>query len=140
MTQTVVLTMGLAAYTCESVTLYNALKTFTFGYSDNIYERNVLKNVRKRNGVTELKLPFEVCGELHKLAFRGGSCLCKMALEGFAGVLFCSFVIGKLYSGITIFLYCTNLRNNARTSLNYGAWNIFSISTENGCHSDFLSN
>ena len=49
-------------------------------------------------------------------------------------------VIGKLYSGITIFLYCTELRNNARTSLDNGAWNILSLGTENGSHSDFLSN
>ena len=55
-------------------------------------------------------------------------------------MLFCGFVIGKLYSGITIFLYCTELRNNARTSLDNGAWKILSIGTENGSHSDFLSN
>ena len=51
-----------------------------------------------------------------------------------------SFVIGKLHGGITIFLYRTHLRDNTWTSLNDSAWNIFSISTENGSHSDFLSN
>ena len=55
-------------------------------------------------------------------------------------MFFCGFVIGKLHGGITIFFYRTDLRNNTRTSLNNGAWNIFSISTENGSHSDFLSN
>ena len=50
------------------------------------------------------------------------------------------FVIGKLYGGITIFFYRTNLRNNTWTSLDDGAWNILSISTANGSHSDFLSN
>jgi len=55
-------------------------------------------------------------------------------------VLLCGFVIGKLYSGITIFLDCTQLRDNTRPSFDNGAWNILSISTENGSHSDFLSN
>ena len=55
-------------------------------------------------------------------------------------MLLTHFVIGKLYSGITIFFYCTDLRDYAWTSLNDGAWNIFSIGTENGSHSDFLSN
>ena len=55
-------------------------------------------------------------------------------------MLLTHFVIGKLYSGITIFLYCTDLRDYAWTSLNDGAWNILSIGTENGSHSDFLSN
>ena len=50
------------------------------------------------------------------------------------------FVIGKLDGGITIFFNRTQLRDNTRTSLDDGAWNIFSISTENGSHSDFLSN
>ncbi len=52
-------------------------------------------------------------------------------------MLLTHFVIGKLYSGITIFLYCTDLRDYAWTSLNDGAWNILSIGTENGSHSDF---
>ena len=71
---------------------------------------------------------------------RSGSCLCEMPFERGAGMFFCGFVIGKLHGGITIFFYRTDLRNNTWTSLNNGAWNIFSISTENGSHSDFLSN
>ena len=40
-------------------------------------------------------------------------------------MLLTHFVIGKLYSGITIFLYCTDLRDYAWTSLNDGAWIFF---------------
>ena len=55
-------------------------------------------------------------------------------------MLFCSFVIGKLYGGITIFFYRANLCDNARTSLNNSAWYVLTLGTENGSHSDFLSN
>lgn len=48
-----------------------------------------------------------------------------MPFERGAGVFLCGFVIGELYGGITIFFYRTELRNNTRTSLNNGAWNIF---------------
>ena len=63
-----------------------------------------------------------------------------MSLKGLAGMFFFDFVIGKLYSGITIFFNCTDLRNNTWTSLNNSAWKIFSLGTENGSHSDFFSN
>lgn len=48
-----------------------------------------------------------------------------MAHKRRAGVYLLDFVIGKLYSGIAIFFYCTQLRDNTRTSLDDGAWNIF---------------
>ena len=140
MTQPVVLAVGLASDSTESVALYHALKTFTFRSTGDIYIGGVSEYIAYRKGVTQFKLLSEVRLELDDLVLRCGSCLCKMPLQRRAGVLFFHFVIGKLYSGITIFLYCTNLRNNTRTSLNYGAWDILPISTENGSHSDFLSN
>ncbi len=124
----------------KTVTFHNSLKTFTFRSTDNINECSVSEDISNRKSVAQFKLLSEIRLELDEFALRCGSCLFKMPLERRAGVLFCHFVIGKLYSGITIFLYCTNLRNYTRTSLNNGAWNVFSISTENGSHSDFLSN
>ena len=44
-----------------------------------------------------------------------------------------------LNSCIAIFFYTLNLSNYTRTSFDNSAWYIFTISTENGCHSDFLS-
>jgi hypothetical protein len=140
-TETVVLAVCLATYSGESVALDDALESFTLRSTNDIYERNAFtENVRDRKGVAKFELSCEVCLELDKLALRSGSCLFEVPLKRRAGVLFCSFVIGKLYSGITIFFYCTELRNNARTSLDNGAWNILSLGTENGSHSDFLSN
>ena len=135
------LTMGLAADALEVVTMYNSLESLTLGSTDNIHELYAFfDDVRDSEGVAEFELSFEVCLELDKLALRSGSCLFEVPHERRAGVLFCSFVIGKLYSGITIFFNCTQLRNNTRPSFDNGAWNVLSISTENGSHSDFLSN
>ena len=141
MTKTVVLTVGSTTYSGESVTLNYALESLTLRSTDNIDKCNALsEDVCNSQLVAEIKLPCEVRLKLNELAHRVGSCLFEVPLKRRAGVLFCGFVIGKLYSGITIFLYCTELRNNARTSLDNGAWNILSIGTENGSHSDFLSN
>ena len=135
------LTVGLAADTGEMVTVDDALETFTFRSTDYVHERDlVFEDVLNGDDITESKLPGEIRRKLDELLLGSGSCLFEVPHERRAGVLFCGFVIGKLYSGITIFFNCTELRNNARTSLDNGAWNVLSLGTENGSHSDFLSN
>ena len=135
------LTVGRSADTGEMMTVNNTLEATTFRSTDNINVLHVVSdNVGHGDGVSKLELTLEVCREFDKLALRGGPCLFEMAHKRRAGVYLFHFVIGKLYSGIAIFFYCTQLRDNTRTSLDDGAWNIFSISTENGSHSDFLSN
>ena len=134
------LAMCLAAHSAEAVALDNSLESFTFRCSHNVHIRCVSEYIGNRKCVTELKLLSEIRLELDEFALRCGSCLFKMPLQRLAGMLLTHFVIGKLYSGITIILYCTDLRDYAWTSLNNGAWNVLSIGTENGSHSDFLSN
>ena len=135
------LAVGLTTDAGESMAFNNALKTFTLRSTDNIHILGILgENVGYREGVAQFKLSREVHRELYELALGSGSCLFEVPFESSAGVFLFLFVIGKLYSGITIFFDCTHLRDNTWTSLNNGAWNIFSISTENGNHSDFLSN
>ena len=135
------LAVCLATNSGETVAFDDALESFTLRSADHIHERNAFtENVRDRECVAKFELSCEVCLEFDKLALRSGSCLFEVPHKRRAGVLLCRFVIGKLYSGITIFFYCTELRNNARTSLDNGAWNVLSLGTENGCHSDFLSN
>jgi hypothetical protein len=63
-----------------------------------------------------------------------------MALQSLAGALLFLFVIGKLHGGITVGFYSANLRDNTRTSLNDSARDILPVGTEDGNHSDFLSN
>ena len=141
MTQTVVLTVGLTAYTLKVVTVHNTLETLTFGSTDNIDECDILfEDVGNGDLVAQLEFALEICFKLYELAHRSDPCLCKMTLKGLAGVLFSCFVIGKLHCCITIGFNGADLRNNARTSLDDGAWKVLSISTENGSHSDFLSN
>ena len=140
-TQTVVLAVSLAADTGEAMALHNTLETLTFGSTDNVYESHILsEDVGHGESVAQFEIPCEVRRKFDELAVRSGPCLFEVALESLAGVFFCSFVIGKLYGGITIIFNRTELRNNTRTSLDNGAWKILSISTENGSHSDFLSN
>ena len=134
------LTVGLAAYSLEAMAFYNTLETFTLRYTYYIDPFGRTEYVCDGECVTQLHFIAEVVCELYEFAFGCGSCLFKVAFESLAGVFLFHFVIGKLYSGITIILYCTNLRNNTRTSFNNGAWNVFSISIENGSHSDFFSN
>ena len=141
MTETVVLTVGSTAYALEVVTMHNSLETLTLRSADDVNESNVLsENVGQGDGVAKLDLAVEVHRELYELVLRGGSCLLEVPHKRRAGLLFFLFAIGKLHSGIAVLFYSANLCDNARTSLNNGAWYIFTISTENGSHSDFLSN
>jgi hypothetical protein len=135
-----VLTVGRSADTGEVITVDNTLETFTFGSTDNINELDIVHDVTNGDGVSELELTLEVRRKLDELALGGGPCLFEVPLEGLAGVYLFDFVIGKLHGFIAIFFKSAQLRDNTRTSLDDGAWNILSISTENGSHSDFLSN
>ena len=52
MTKTVVLTVGLTAYSGETVTFNNALESFTFRSTDNIHKCHVLcEDVSNGEGV-----------------------------------------------------------------------------------------
>ena len=133
------LTVGGTTYALEAVTLHNALETTTLGSTDNVHVLGVCEHLCGED-VTELELLVESDLELNHLLLRSGSCLCKMPLERRAGLLLFLFVIGKLYGGVTVFLNRTDLRDNTRTSLNNSAWDILPLGTENGSHSDFLSN
>ena len=133
--------MGLSTHTGEAVAVHNALETLTFGSTDYVHECDVLfDDVCQSDRVAKLEFALEVRLKFDELAHRSDPCLCKMTLKGLTGVLFCCFVIGKLHCFVTIGFDSADLRDNARTSLDDGAWKVLSISTENGSHSDFLSN
>jgi hypothetical protein len=123
------------------VAVHNALETLTFRGADHAHEGDIsLEDILNGENVAKLELPAIIGGEFHELALGGGAGLFEMAHKGRAGVLFGSFVIGKLYSGVTVGFHCTDLRDNARTSLDNGARYVLTVGTENGSHSDFLSN
>ena len=136
-----VLTVGLAADSCEAVAVHNALETLTFRSTDHVHEGDLsLEDILNGENVAELELPAVICGEFYKLALGSGTGLFEMPHQRRAGVLFADFVIGKLYSFVTVGFHCTDLRDNARTSLDNGARYVLTVGTENGSHSDFLSN
>jgi hypothetical protein len=140
-TKTVVLAVGLAADSCEAVAVHNALETLTLRSTDHVHERDLsLEDVLNGDHVAELELPAVICGEFDKLALGSGTGLFEMPHQRRAGVLFTHFVIGKLYSLVTVGFDSTDLRDNARTSLDNGARYVLTVGTENGSHSDFLSN
>ena len=133
--------MGLAAHSLEVVTVHNALETLTFGSTDHIHERNILReHIGYSESVAKFEFLCEIRLELDKFTHRCDSCLGKMALKGFAGVLCSCFVIGKLHCFVTIGFDSADLRDNARASLDNGAREALPVGTENGSHSDFLSN
>ena len=86
MTETVVLAVGLSADTLEVVTLYNTLEAFTFRSTDDVNESALFEYIAEGYGVAELEFSLEVRREFDELAFRSGSCLCKMPFERGAGM------------------------------------------------------
>ena len=114
------LTVGLAADSLEVVAMYDSLEALTLGSTDDVDERNlIVEDILNGNHVAELELSGEVRRELDEFLLGRSSCLFKMALQGRTGLLFFLFVIGKLYSGVTVLFNCTDLRDNAGTSLDY---------------------
>ena len=68
MTEPVVLTVGLAAYSGKAVALNDSLKTFTFRSTHNVYIRCVREYIGNGKGVAELKLLSEIRLELDEFA------------------------------------------------------------------------
>ena len=54
-------------------------------------------------------------------------------------MLFLLVLEAKRNGSITILFNSLDLSNNTGTSFDTSSWHILAISTENGCHSDFLS-
>ena len=56
------------------------------------------------------------------------------------GVLVLLVLESELKGGITVGLYSFNLGNYTRAYFDNSARHVLAVGTENGCHSDFLSN
>ena len=139
MTETVVLTVSLTAYSLETMAFNNALKSLTFGGTDNIYLLIGLKKLVCGDLVTSLQLKTETF-ELNQMSLRCYSSLVKMAFFSTVGVLFVLFFKAQLNSFVAVSLHRFDLSNDTGTGFNNSAWNVLSISTEDGRHADFFSN
>ena len=131
--------MGLTAYTLETMAFNNALKSLTFGGTDNIYLLTGLKELVNGDLVTGLQLKAETF-ELNQMSLRSYSSLVKMAFLCTVGVLFAFFFKAQLHGFVAVSLNRLDLSNNTGTGFNNSAWNVLSISTEDGRHADFFSN
>lgn len=131
--------MGLTAYTLETMAFNNALKSLTFGGTDNIYLLTGFKELVNGDLVTGLQLKAETF-ELNQMSLRSYSSLVKMAFLSTVGVLFAFFFKAQLNGFVAVSLNRLDLSNNTGTGFNNSAWNVLSISTEDGRHADFFSN
>jgi hypothetical protein len=125
------------AYTAETMTLNNALETVTFRSTCDVNEVYIREQVYSDN-ITELVL-LVITLELSEVLHWSYACLLEVTHYRLRNVLFCRFLEAYLNSFVAVVLYGLNLRNYTRTYFNYSAWNVLSISTEDGSHSDFFA-
>ena len=88
--------------------------------------------------VTQLVLSFEIL-ELGQVSLRCYTGFLEVTHLRLCRVLLFLLLETQLYSFIAIFLQSLDLCNHTRTHFDNSAWKIFSLGTENGCHSDFFS-
>ena len=129
--------MGRLTYTTEVMSLHYALETSTFGSTDNINELCSVEQLYAY-GITQIQLCLKFF-ELGQVFLGSYSSFLKVTHQSLSGTLLLCILETKLNGCITIFLYCLHLSNYTRTCFDNSAWYIFTIGTENGCHSDFLS-
>ena len=136
-TQTVVLTVGGLSDTAESVATYDAFEAFTFRGSDDIYIVGSFEKVDRDDvaGFVSLIKSFE----LGQVSLGGYSGFFEVAHFGLGGVFLFLIEETHLYGFVSVSFNRLYLSNYAGTYFDNSAWNIFSLGTENGCHSDFFS-
>ena len=136
-TEAVVLTVSGLTHSAESVAFYDALEAFTFAGADNVHETTFSEEVYSES-VSQCGGIFKL--ELGQVSLRGYTGFFEVAGHRLGSVFLFFVLETQLHSLITIFFDSFNLSNHTRTYFDNGARNIFSVGTENGCHSDFLSN
>ena len=137
-TKTVVLAVSALAYATETVTFHYALIAFTFAGAYNVYEVGFSEEVGG-DGVAEsvsVTKSFEL-GQVSLGCYTG---LTEVTELGLGEVFLLLVFETKLESLVAVGLYSLNLSNNTRTYFDNSARYIATVGTENGCHSDFLSN
>ena len=130
------LTVSSLTYTAKAMSFNNALKTSTFRGTDYINKNFTVENIHG-NSITKVQCIKSF--ELSQVFLGCYSCLLEVSQQRLCGMLLFHILEAQLYSSITIFFYCLYLSNNTRTCFDNSAWYIFTLGTENGCHSDFFS-
>ena len=131
------LSVSSLTYTTKTMSFYYTLETFTFRSTNNVNKVSVIKHFYS-NCITQIQFCFKFF-ELSQVSLRCYSSFFKVTHQRFSCVLFLFVLETQLNSFIAILFYSFNLSNNTRTCFDNSAWYIFTIGTENGCHSDFFS-
>ena len=137
LTQTVILTVSSLTYTTETMTLNDALESFTLRCACYINVSSIVEKFHC-DYVTEVVLL--VISELGQVSLWCCTSLLEVTHHLLGSVLFLLVLEAHLHSCVAIFLDSLYLSYNTRTYFDNSAWHILALSTENGCHSDFSSN
>ena len=136
-TSAVVLTVSSLTYSTKSMSFNYTLEAFTFRSTNNVNISRIIEQLHC-NSVSQIQFCFKIF-ELGQVSLRSYTSFFKVPHQRFGSMLFLFVLETYLNSCIAVFLNTLNLSNYTRTSFDNSAWYIFTISTENGCHSDFLS-
>ena len=126
-----------ASAAAETVALYNALETLTFGGADDV-DKIILGEEVNSNGIAEFVLAVETL-ELGQVALGGHAGFLEVTEFGLGAVLLLLLLKSELEGIVAIGLNGFHLANHTRTYFDNSARKVLSVGTENGCHSDFLS-
>ena len=137
--QTVVLTVGLLHYTTESVTLHNALETFTFRSTHNGYFVAFLENFRYGNNFAKALFKVHVA-ELKYFVLGCRSGFFKVPFQRRRGVFFFALAVSELQSVVAIGFVVENLCDYTRASFDDRTGNVFTVAVVDAGHSDFFTN
>ena len=137
--ETVVLTVSEISNTAETVSLDYALETFTFRGSYNVNKFAFLEDIHCKDFTVFLLVALLEAGELGKIAFRCGTCFCKMAFHRLGGMRFLFLTKSQLNGFITILLDGSHLCHDTRTSFNNCARYLLTVGIKKTGHSDFFS-
>jgi len=136
--RTVMLAMGLSAHAMESMTFYNALKTFSFRSTYYFYFIAFGKDLYGED-ITKVLFYGKIAEFFYKL-FGGSAGLCEVMLFCVGGVLFFLVAKSQLEGGVAIGVLCLDLRYDTGTRFNDRTSGLLAVWTEYARHPDLFTN
>ncbi len=138
-TQTVVLTVGLAANTAKAVSFDNPLKAFTFRDAYRMHFVAFIEYIAYREYVAQRFLDDVEIAEFYDFSLRAGLCFRKMADQRIGRIFCFGFAKTKLKRGVPVGIVSFDLSNHTRACFNYGAGYVTTSFIKNAGHTDFLT-
>ena len=137
------LTVGLPAYTLETMALNNTLEAFTFRNTNGVYPVTFNEDVLNVNLLAQFsqwRKFIAKIAEFNNCTLGAGVGLLKMTLKRFRGIFFFFIAKSKLEGLVAILFLIFDLRYYARTGFDYRNCQILAVGTEYAGHSYFPSN